>query len=83
MLPRSPITTLCLSVVMEIQPSVHEEYVNMYDHDPDFCDIITMVKIEKPSEFILRDGLSTKDHNYVFQEKQIIYNGCEKLIHQR
>ncbi|KAJ6916332.1 hypothetical protein NC652_018894 [Populus alba x Populus x berolinensis] len=36
MLSRPPVTALCLSVFMQVQPTLHEEYIDWYKEDPDF-----------------------------------------------
>ena len=61
MLSRPPIAAFCLSIIMEIQASVHDNYVHLYADEPDFCDVVTMVLMEKPSKFILQGGLLYKE----------------------
>lgn len=59
MLSRPPVTALCLSVFMQVQPTLHE-YIDWYKEDPDFQKTLAEVKLGRPSEFILHDGLLYK-----------------------
>lgn len=60
MLSRPPVIALCLSVFMQVQLTLHEEYIDWYKEDPDFQKTLAEVKLGRPSEFILRDGLLYK-----------------------
>lgn len=68
MLSRPPVAALCLSVFMQVQPTFHEEYADWYGNDPDFQKVLAEVKLGRPSEFVLRDGLLYKGNCYAYHE---------------
>lgn len=61
MLSRPPITTLCFSVFMQVQPSCHDDYADEYMKDPDFKRAIEDLEYRRSqSEFIWQNGLLHK-----------------------
>jgi hypothetical protein len=60
MLSRPPVTSICLSIVMEVQPSMHDDYKQLYAEDSDFSEVVKIVKVEKPSDFTFRGELLYK-----------------------
>jgi hypothetical protein len=49
MISRPPVTSIYLSIVMEVQPNMHDYYKQLYAEDPDFSEVIKIVKADKPS----------------------------------
>lgn len=60
MLSRPLVISICLSTVMEVQPSMHDDYKQLYAEDPDFSEVIKIVKADKPSEYTFRGELLYK-----------------------
>ncbi|XP_038973019.1 uncharacterized protein LOC120105044 [Phoenix dactylifera] len=60
MLSRPPAATLCLSAVMQVQPTTDEEYAGWYSEDLDFQGALADVEARRPTEFVLRDKLLYK-----------------------
>ncbi|GJR27666.1 transposable element [Tanacetum coccineum] len=52
MISRPPITTLSLSVFMQVQPSCHDDYAGKYNNDLDFQRAIEDIKSNRPTEFM-------------------------------
>jgi hypothetical protein len=64
MLSRPPVTSICLSIVMEVQPNMHDNYKQLYAEDLDFSEVVKIVKADKPSEFTFRGELLYKGSQF-------------------
>ncbi|KAJ9542815.1 hypothetical protein OSB04_029321 [Centaurea solstitialis] len=58
MLSRPPISSLCLSVFMQVQPICHDEYVEEYENDSNFQRVVSDIKSRRPSEFTWKGSLT-------------------------